>query len=195
MSFFSKLFGKRKHHVYYTDDYDLPEKEIKDNRSQIISLLRSINRTGVEKVIDYLENNQFFIIPATIHHHHRGKGGLAKHSLEVYSMMKALALDDVTNESIIVTSLLHDICKTERFRYNKNGGLSYVHGKGHGRGRKSVKMLQKCGFDLTEPERRAIRWHMGGNNAEPSEFHDVTEARQESLWKALFDADRINSDR
>lgn len=195
MGFFSKLFGRHKHHIYYTDDYDLSEQEIKENRLNIISLLRSINRTGTEKVIDYLEKKQFFIIPATVHHHHRGKGGLAKHSLEVYTMMKAMNLNDVKEDSLIVVSLLHDICKTERFKYNKNGGLSYIHGKGHGRGRKSVSILQKCGFVLTEPERRAIRWHMGGSNAEPSEFLDVTEARQESLWKGLFDADRINSDR
>lgn len=195
MGFFAKLFGIKKHHVYFTDDYDLPEDEINNNRTKIISLLRSTNRAGVEKLISYLEKNQFFIIPATIHYHHRGKGGLAQHSLEVYAMMKGNQPDDVSDDSVIIAALLHDVCKIERFQYNKHGGLSYVHGKGHGRGRKSIKILQNCGVELTEPERRAIRWHLGGNNADVKDFHDVTAARQESLWKMLFDADRINSDR
>ncbi len=195
MGFFAKLFGIKKHHVYFTDDYDLPENEINDNRTKITTLLRETNRAGVEKLISYLEKNQFFIIPATIHHHHRGKGGLAQHSLEVYTMMKGNQPEDVSDESIIIAALLHDVCKTERFQYNKHGGLAYVHGKGHGRGRKSIRILQKYGFELTEPERRAIRWHLGGNNADVKDFHDVTTARQESLWKILFDADRINSDR
>lgn len=195
MGFFAKLFGIKKHHVYFTDDYDLPANEIEDNKAKIISLLRSTNRAGVEKVISYLEKYQYFIIPATIHHHHRGKGGLAQHSLEVLSMMKSRQPEDVSDESLIIAALLHDVCKTERFQYNKHGGLSYVHGKGHGRGRKSIRILQNCGLDITETERRAIRWHLGGNNADIKDFNDVTEARTESLWKALFDADRINSDR
>ena len=195
MGFFAKLFGIKKHHVYFTDDYDLPANEIDDNKTKIISLLRSTNRAGVEKVISYLENNQYFIIPATIHHHHRGKGGLAQHSLEVLAMMKSRQPEDVSDESLIITALLHDVCKTERFQYNKHGGLSYVHGKGHGRGRKSIRILQNCGLDITETARRSIRWHLGGNNADIKDLHDVTEARTESLWKALFDADRINSDR
>ncbi|MDE6653832.1 MAG: HD domain-containing protein [Muribaculaceae bacterium] len=195
MGFFAKLFGIKKHHVYYTDDYDLPENEINDNKSKIISLLRGTNRAGVEKVISYLDKNQYFIIPATIHHHHRGKGGLAQHSLEVLSMMKSRQPEDVTDDSLIIAALLHDVCKTERFQYNKHGGLSYVHGKGHGRGRKSIRILQNCGLDITETERRAIRWHLGGNNADIKDLQDVTTARMESLWKILFDADRINSDR
>lgn len=195
MGFFAKLFGIKKHHVYFTDDYDLPEKEINENREKIISLLRGTGRQGVEKVINHLEKNQFFIIPSTIHHHHRGKGGLAQHSLEVYAMMKANRPDDVPEESVIIASLLHDVCKIERFQYNKHGGVSYVHGKGHGRGRKSIRILQNCRFDITEPERRAIRWHLGGNNADVKDFNDVMTARQESLWKMLFDADRINSER
>lgn len=61
------------------------------------------------------------------------------------------------------------------------------HIKGHGY--RSIKLLNNCGLELSEDERLAIRWHMGGHLAKEDEMADLEKARKSPLWKLIHEAD------
>lgn len=126
-----------------------------DIKESIINRLRETRRDGIEQVIDYMQNNGFFV--RGCHRHHRYKGGLADHAWQTYQLaMKEEAdhkrlhpnaplLDD---DSLAISALLHDFCDCHGMR----------HAKGHGR--RSAMMLKELGFHLTQEEFLAIRFHM-----------------------------------
>lgn len=114
-----------------------------DTREQIIGILRATERPGVEAVISYLDSSSYF--KRGCYGHHKEHGGLATHSLEVYEYVAAHA-GGIPSESVAVASLLHDLGKTRK-----------RDGRGHGR--RSLDILDECGFALTESERIAIGRH------------------------------------
>ena len=143
---------------------------MKTNRSHFASLLRSINRPGIEKTLTKLESIGFFEAPASRKDHLAYPGGLLQHSLNVhnvamilYNQLKALKPDlEIQEESIIIASLLHDVCKADRYTMTDNGAYVKNYNFPVGHGEKSVILLLKWGLKLTEEEMLAIRWHMGG---------------------------------
>ena len=82
--------------------------EIKDN---ILEILRSTGRPGMEDVIAYLEYSGYFTKFGG--GHHKVKGGLAMHSVEVYDFMLAHNVSGFFQDSIAVTALFHDLGKVE----------------------------------------------------------------------------------
>ena len=64
------------------------------NKEEIISLLRSTNRDGIEKLISYLSKHDYFTAPASTKYHLSCAGGLAQHSLNVYYNMMQLYYGD-----------------------------------------------------------------------------------------------------
>ena len=147
---------------------ELTEENIKKNHDEIISLLRSTEREGVEKLIKYLDENNYFTYAASKSRHDSFYGGLAYHSLmdyreamRIYENEKNGVAKDVDPKSIILTTLLHDLCKLNRYPVlpgEKPKKVAYDREKGHGR--ISVVNIQSTGFHLTEEETLAIRWHM-----------------------------------
>ena len=146
-------------------------------KERYLTLLRSTKREGMENLINYLESkSDFFTAPASTKYHGAYEGGLLEHSLDAYDHMVKLAqiyqLSDVTESSIIITALLHDICKVNfykidyRNKKNEKGvweKISYYKIDDTvplGHGEKSVIMLQQF-IALTIDEIMAIRWHMG----------------------------------
>lgn len=148
-------------------------------KEQYIELLKISNRSGIDKLIEYLEETDFFTAPASTKYHLSKEGGLLEHSLNVY--------DELINEygvsdnigSLIIVALLHDVCKANYYtlsekNVNKNGKwvkepyytIDDQFPVGHGE--KSVMIIQKY-IELTEEEITAIRWHMGG--FEPKESY------------------------
>ena len=114
-----------------------------DIRQRIVDTVRSLGRPGTDAVIDYLERSSYF--RRGCYSHHREWGGLAAHSLEVYDHMLAHA-GGFPADSVAVVALFHDLGKTLR-----------RDGRGHGR--RSVDILDECGFSLTADERTAIGRH------------------------------------
>ncbi len=172
----------------------LTDEQIKNNSDLIISLLRSTKRDGMENVIRYLQQSGFFIVPSSVNRHHNWKGGLAEHSLGVYR----LAVNngkDVSQESIIIAGLLHDICKASKLYYDEKGVVHYRHCHIEGHGYRSVKLLEKCGLKFSVEEKLAIRWHMGGHHASESEQEEVFITRQNRLWKIIHEADHLDASR
>ena len=163
---------------------------IEQNKAEFISLLKTVNREGIEKLINWLQgpNSDFFTAPATQSYHGNYPGGLCQHSLNVYyaakhllAMYKELSIntekvESIKEESIIISSLLHDLYKTNYYtedtKWYKDDNNAWQSYMGYeiddkfpfGRGEKSVFMIQRF-MNLTGPEALAIRWHM--SNIDP----------------------------
>ena len=152
-------------------------------KDQIIELLKSTNREGMNDLIDFLEKSDFFKAPASTKFHGDHEGGLAEHSFKVYEILKEkvkIAGLDIPEERIIISALLHDICKTNFYKidyrnaknslgvwekvpyYTIEDTIPYGHGE------KSVMMLTEY-IKLTNNEKYSIRCHMGFS--EPKELY------------------------
>lgn len=150
-------------------------------KEKIIELLRSAERTGMENLIDYMANkSDFFTAPCSTQHHLCKPGGLAEHSLNVYSTMFDVCLGmtfdkmpHMDDASIIIASLLHDIGKSTyrgRSTYEPNyltsGKISdkkpYEVNKASyfNHELKSI-LIAKQFIELTEDEEFAIYYHNG----------------------------------
>ena len=172
----------------------LTEKQIKTNQDEIISLLRSTNREGMENVIEYLNKSGFFTAPSSLDRHHNWRGGLAEHCLGV--CRKALQMgSDLAHESIVIAGLLHDICKASKLYYDAEGNVHRRCTLIKGHGRRSLILLCNCGLQLTEDEALAIRWHMGGHHAHGEDTKEVLKAKQSQLWKIVHKADQWDASR
>ncbi len=139
-----------------------------------------VKREGAVQLFDWLKKSDFFTAPASTRHHSAFPGGLCYHSVNCYNRFLNNIVteygDDyqevISDESIAIIALLHDICKTNFYKedvrnvkvdgvweqqpyYTIDDKLPYGHGE------KSVYMIS--GFmKLTREEAMAINWHMGG---------------------------------
>ena len=152
-------------------------------KQQFQERLLSTKREGMETVIKHLDRLGFFVAPASTKFHLNVKGGLMQHSWNVCNtalmrreQMIAMNPDlegKLPEESGVLASLLHDVCKSNIYkeahlnRKNDQGYWEKVPGYevdytslplGHGE--KSVIMLLTLGLKLTKDEMLAIRWHM-----------------------------------
>ncbi len=133
-------------------------------KSEIISLLISTKRKGFGKLIPYIESIGYFTSPASTKYHGSYIGGLARHSLRVAELFsehleKLKQLNNVPHESIIICSLLHDLCKAGAYIQTK-GGFEYNKEHPQGHAKLSIRLIEKH-IDLTELERTIIKYHMG----------------------------------
>ena len=139
-------------------------------KEEFLALLKSINRDGMERLINWIEKSSFFTDPASSNHHGAFEGGLVQHSLNVYKRLKELVGD---SDSTKIIGLLHDICKIGSYEVSyrnikdeKGNWLQtpfYKHKKeafAFGHGEKSVYMISTF-IKLKKEEALAIRWHMG----------------------------------
>jgi uncharacterized protein (TIGR02452 family) len=137
--------------------YALSDKE------KICRLLKSTNRENVDKVIDFLEERGFFEAPASVSYHNNCKGGLAKHSLDVY--YNAIISNQQMNlpeSSVIICSLLHDVCKIDQYAIDNGLPIRNEENIRKGHGRRSMFILKRrCLLPLNYDEEMAIWWHMG----------------------------------
>ena len=96
---------------------DMTEK-MKEVREEILEILKSTKRPGMDKLCEKLDEIGFFAAPCSGSYHLAKEGGLAEHSLNVYKIMRADAAlkmpysyRNKNNDSIIICSLLHDVGK------------------------------------------------------------------------------------
>ena len=93
------------------------------------SLLKSTNRDGIDKLIEFIRKSDFYTAPASTRFHNCHEGGLLEHSLNVYDCLynkvkntdvfkKALSDSakefwdtDEFEKTIVIVALLHDLCK------------------------------------------------------------------------------------
>lgn len=143
----------------------------------------NITREGSKELLEFLQKSDFFVAPASTQFHSAYEGGLCEHSINVYNrFLNAVKnefgenyLEIVSNETIAICGLLHDVCKVETFKvdtrnkkvdgnwvqvpyYTVEDSLPYGHGE------KSVYIIS--GFmRLSREEAMIINWHMGGFDA------------------------------
>lgn len=122
------------------------QNQMKDT---VISLLSEVNRKGIDNLIQFLKDSNYFT-SATCYSHHKCPQGLMMHSLEVLDCMLKNKPVGISRESVILVALGHDLGKA-----CLNGRKV---GRGHHPGR-SVCILEQCGVELTEDERNAILYH------------------------------------
>jgi len=152
-------------------------------KEKVLELLKSVNREGMQNLIEFLEKSDFFEAPASTKYHGAFKGGLLEHSYKVYEILKEKVKIhnlEVSEETIIVSAILHDICKVNFYKVdyrnakNKMGEWEKVpyytieDTIPYGHGEKSVMMLTEY-IKLTNEEKYSIRWHMGFS--EPKELY------------------------
>lgn len=149
-------------------------------REFIVNKLKSTEREGIDDLIQFLDETDFFYAPASTRYHGAYEGGLAEHCVNVLDTL--CAYDEMLNKtygmpcedknSMIIVALLHDVCKINTYKtktlwrkdsqgkwesyigYERNPDLAMGHGS------KSVFLIQKY-IKLTDEEAQAILWHMG----------------------------------
>ncbi len=182
---------------------NLKQKNMTDNRTEIIKLLRATNRKGMENVIAWLDTDpSFFAASGARIHHDNVVGGLAYHSLKVYHLAKdnwekkdAAFQKKYPMDSVTISTLLHDVCKKDVYYIDENGTPQWNeenHKKGHGL--RSVRILEELGLELTPDERMAIWWHMGDNHKEMSQDDYPEEyaiAMQDPFCQFIHNADHM----
>ena len=93
------------------------------NQKRFKELMSKVTREGVDDLMDYISKTDFASAPASTHYHLCCEGGLLQHSLNVYDCMQlkrnnplwAPFFEKVPEESIIIMSLLHDLCKVNTY--------------------------------------------------------------------------------
>ncbi len=166
----------------------MTQEEITANRERFVSLCRQhICREGLDGVLSYLDNTDFYTAPSSTQFHLNEDGGLCLHSINVFETAMKLYesvakpaiesgsspfSDTVSEESIAIATLFHDLCKTklyhkaQRWKKDENGRWQSYDGYEikdefpYGHGEKSCLILSWY-MRLKSEELLAIRWHMG----------------------------------
>ena len=173
-----------------------------ENARVIIELLRkNVKRDGVEDLINYLLNeSDYFIAPASTVYHLCEDGGLAQHSLNVLGILMRLnetMKAGVSNESIVLCALMHDLCKTNFYvpfmKNVKDDNGQRVQKETYkvqdefpaGHSEKSLFILMRY-IKLTEEEVLAINWHMGGFDSRAKDVGCLRDAFSKYPWVPLL---------
>lgn len=176
-------------------------------KEEILELLKSVKREGMDNLIKYLEESDFFDAPASTKYHGNFPGGLAEHSLTVYKLLakknEQFSLG-ISDQTLKICGLLHDICKVDTykigFKWTKPDEKIWVKEAVYtvedsfpaGHGEKSVFMLQRY-IQLMDEEILAIRWHMGfsmtGAHFSPESYSIRSSFNDNKLVTAMFTSD------
>ncbi len=172
-------------------------------KEQFLEILKTVKRDGIDELIKFIEKTDFYTAPASTRFHGCYEGGLLGHSLKVYEILKEKVKYqnlEVSDETIKIAALLHDICKVNYYKvdyrnaknekgewekvpyYTVDDTIPYGHGE------KSVMMITEY-MKLTTEEKYAIRWHMGFT--EPKEVYGTLGQayKKYPLALLLFEAD------
>lgn len=157
-----------------------------DIKQKFIDIYKSkITRDGADKMLEYLENSDFFTAPASSRYHGSHPCGLVEHCVNVYECLtdyltrnrtKELYGMDFSEETVAIVSLLHDVCKigcykTSTRNVKENGQwkevpyFEFSDPMPYGHGEKSVYIINGY-MRLKREEAFAIRYHMGFSGIE-----------------------------
>ena len=156
--------------------------DIEGNKTKYLSLLQQVlDPLEFDMFKDWLEKGDFFTAPASTKYHLHIEGGLCQHSLNVYNCLKKLITDwnlDYSDTSVVLVSLLHDICKVNTYEKSfrrippERSGTGkweteeiYVKNDEYhlGHASKSLYIVQRF-IGLTMEEIEAIHGHMGSTD-------------------------------
>ena len=124
---------------------------IEDNKERILKLLYDTNREGMNYLVEYMDETRFFTTKCSRKHHLAVRGGLATHSLHVYDNFSHKNDKwnlNIPKDSVVIMSILHDICKLEDNEDKSKHGS------------RSIEILGRF-IELTLEEKMVIKYHMG----------------------------------
>jgi len=142
---------------------------MKTVKERIIETLRETGRTNVETVINFMEQNGYFVVRCGSHHQYMG--GLAEHAWQTYQLAQKMeekrrkedkGYRGLNKESLAICCLLHDFCNCS--------GKHHIHGHGY----RSARMVKELGMKLKRDEYLAIRYHMSlGRHKGEHDYNDA----------------------
>jgi len=154
----------------------------------ITDTLRDTKVPNIEKMIQYMENHDFFVCQSSSHNH--WEGGTAQHVWAVYLIAKALRdkrmnepniAKYATDNKLALVCLLHDICDMNVCVYDDNHKRVTRHGS------RSYWIMRNLKVG-TEVERKVVCNHMHKNA--PYHFHNQQEIDEyNALHDLITDAD------
>ena len=176
-----------------------PKKQ--SDTEKFYDLIKLVDRIGIDELIEWIEQSDFFKAPASTKFHGNFEGGLLKHCLKVYEIFRNLVIDHrlkLGDDSIIICSLFHDLNKVNTYlpKFNKNGSRSKtpyetVDSIPLGHGPKSIWAIQRF-MRLSIEESMIILWHMGPFDRNFSTW-DAKITKTFPLAKIFFCADYLAS--
>ena len=102
-------------------------------KDKILEILDNTDRQGIDEVMDWLKGSGFFMAPASTNFHGNYEGGLADHSLNVYTAamrLRATALSlnpaleaDLPEDSVAIAAM---IATTTMSSSNVNAFLDFI---------------------------------------------------------------------
>lgn len=149
-----------------------------DIKAEFLTEVAIIKREGIKGLMTWLESTDFFTAPASTRFHGACEGGLAHHSLNVYSQLKKLVnwygySEEYSRETLAIVALFHDVCKVgcykTEMRWRKDDRNQWEQYATYrfqedfafgGHGSKSMFLVQNF-IKLTPDEAVAINCHMG----------------------------------
>lgn len=101
----------------------MEQQEFNDlNKDRILSLWARVTRPGVEELVSWLSQSDFFSAPCSKKHHLACVGGLAEHSLNVYDLLREKVERyklEIPFEAVIICGLGHDLCKVNYYEIDE----------------------------------------------------------------------------
>lgn len=198
---------------------------------QFEQIFSQITRPGAEKLLKFLQDSDFYEAPASTRYHNAKPGGLLEHSLNVYKLLKekleapGQIWSDIreelgiTDETIAVLGLLHDICKVKYYVLGTRNEKTYDEEKVKAAAPREIKhdangdyiweavptyriedkmpyghgeksvAMIDAFMRLTWPERYAIRWHMMFSEPQDNKGTLSTAVRMYPLILCLSECD------
>ena len=100
------------------------ELNIEAQKQEFLTICRaSIQREGLEDLLEWLCKADFFTAPASTHYHGSYPGGLCQHSIDVYQYARRLLFlmpSAPSEESVAISCLFHDLCKVNMYKKTLN---------------------------------------------------------------------------
>lgn len=170
-------------------------------------VFNNIKREGVEELMDYLHNSDFFVAPASTIYHGSYEGGLCEHCLNVYQCLVNECeftfgkdwQEHISPESVAIVALFHDLCKVNSYEKYLRNVKNESTGKWEqveafrknvmfplGHGEKSMFILMNYMY-LEPMEALAVRWHMGAfDTGEYNNVNELSKAYEKSILAFLL---------
>ncbi len=180
------------------------------------AILSGVTREGIGKLLEAVRKSDFYTAPASTRFHGSYEGGLLDHSLNVYDCLmakkespiwkKVFADKNYTDETLAISALLHDLCKTYFYvkdfknqktydpdkvaaaegwqrKHDNNGDFIWetvptykIEDKFPYGHGEKSVMMIEQFLTLLPCERYAIRWHMGAYDCSPSQINSIGSA-------------------
>jgi len=121
-----------------------------------------IERLGIDNLLDYILESDYFTAPASTRYHNVFKSGLCQHSINVtqeFAKENVKWLKPIPQNSVILCGLLHDLCKVGAYTETTRG-YEKVKDLPKGHARLSISRASEF-IKLTHAEHNVILFHMG----------------------------------